>query len=265
MSALITVGSFTFLTAQVNPKSAYGQNVQIGVTDLSLIDQLMITVPGVGSTSRDMLNQQSVKPFMMPVRKVGFRGSELSYALATCLEYYVNLGKNYKDNLSPDYIALSLQNAGRHVTMEEAFLFLVQNGTVSAAIMPYDAGAIPNAVYATNKYKINNYLYLFREVTQPRQKIFEVRKALMRGNPVLIEFQGDESIKAVSGSRWENPRGGNQLYPMIVVGFDETQSAFEVLSCWGSSWGTGGYLWINYDDFGKYAVNGYVMVPLPNY
>lgn len=252
--------------SQIQFKSAEGQAVGIGVTDMSLIDRLMVTVPGVGSNARDMLMVQSIKPYMMPVRKVGFRGSDLSYALASCLEFYVNLGKNYKDNLSPDYISLSLQNSGRHVTMEESFNFLVENGTVSAAIMPYDAAAIPNAVYATNKYKINNYLYIFRDVTQGRQKIFETRKALMRGNPVLIELQADPSFKTINGDRtWEPSRGGSEQYPLLVVGYDEGREAFEVLSCWGSNWGNGGYIWISYDDFGKQTANGYVMVPQVQY
>ena len=255
----------TVLHAQINQKRAADQLMEIGVANEALIEQLMVTVPGVGS-AREMLQSQSVKPYMMPVRKVGMRGSELSYTLATCLEYYVNLEKNYKDNLSPDYIALSLQNSGRQVNMEEAFRFLVENGTVSAAIMPYDAAAITNAVYATPKYKINNFLYLFRQVTQPRQKIFATRKALMRGNPVLVEIRADESIAQVRDvSTWEPPRNGAGIYPLLVVGYDESRNAFEVMSSWGSNWGDGGYVWISYDSFGKYTNNGYVMVPLPQY
>jgi hypothetical protein len=254
------------LPAQIQFKSAEGLGVGIGVTDMSLIDRLMVTVPGVGSNARDMLMVQSIKQHMMPVRKVGIRGSDLSYALASCLEYYVNLGKNYKDNLSPDYISLSLQNSGRRVTMEEAFSFLVENGTVSAAIVPFDAAVIPNAVYATNKYKINNYLYIFRDVTQGRQKIFETRKALMRGNPVLIELLADPSIKTVNGDRvWEPSRAGTQKFPLIVVGYDEGREAFEVLSCWGADWGNGGYIWVDYDDFSKQTANGFVMVPQVQY
>jgi hypothetical protein len=264
--AFLTLGICgTSLYSQINPKSAAGQYMEIGVANEALIDQLMVTVPGVGS-ARDMLQSQSVKPYMMPVRKVGMRGSELSYSLATCLEYYVNLEKNYKDNLSPDYIALSLQNSGKQVNMEEAFRFLVETGTVSAAIMPYDAGAITNAVYATPKYKINNFLYIFREVTQPRQKIFATRKALMRGNPVLVEMRADDSIRQVSDvTSWEPPRNGTGIYPLLVVGYDESRNAFEVMSSWGSHWGDGGYVWISYDSFGKYTDNGYVMVPLPQY
>ncbi len=255
-----------FLSAQIKSKSAAGKTMEIGVTNLELIDQLMVTVPGVGSNARDMLMEQSVKAHMMPVRKVGFRGSDLSYTLASCLEFYINLEKNYKDNLSPDYITLSLQNSGKQVTVEEGFRFLVENGTVSAAIMPYDAAAITNAVYATPKYKINNFLYIFRDVTQGRQKIFETRKALMRGNPVLIELQADASFKNISGDiSWKASRNGDQRFPLIVVGYDEGREAFEVRSSWGTGWANNGYIWISYDDFGKYALNGFVVVPMAQY
>ncbi len=242
------------------------EGIAIGVSDMELIDLLMVTVPGVGGDPRDMLRRQNVKPYMMPVRKVGARGSELGYALATCLEYYVNLNDNYKDNLSPDYIALSLQSTGKSVNLRDAFLFLVENGTVSAAIMPYDAGNIPYAVNATQKFKIANYLHIFRDVTRGQQKIFEVRKALMRGNPVLIELQADPSIRNLSHTAvWSPSKSGSELAPLIVVGYDEVEQVFEVQSCWGSSWGQGGYMNIRYADFEKYAQNGYVIVPLQAY
>ena len=82
--------------------------VALGVTNNALFDDLMTTIAGVGSNSRLIQEQQSLKPYMMPVRQLGFRGADWSYMLASCLEYYVNINRNYKDNLSPDYISLSL-------------------------------------------------------------------------------------------------------------------------------------------------------------
>ncbi|MDX1939176.1 MAG: C1 family peptidase [Saprospiraceae bacterium] len=233
---------------------------KLGIADADLIDRLMPTIEGAGGTAREMLQQQSVKPYMMPVRKVGAKGSDLSYALATCLEYYVNLDENYKLNLSPDFISLNIENTGRPMTLSEAVQFLAQEGTVNAAIVPYGATELTGAVYSTQKYKISNYLYLFREVTPARQRVYEARKALMRGNPVLIELKSDESIKTFTNTRNLNPPDGGQLYPLIVVGYDETQQAFEVMSCWGRNWGTDGYAWMSYDAFGRYAMNGYVMI-----
>ncbi len=251
------------LAAQIEvqlPKST--EEVAFGVTDAAWIERMMPTVAGVAIDPSDNLTEQSVKPYMMPVRKLGPKGSALSYALATCLEFYINLNNNYKDNLSPDFIALNLQNSGKPVNLEEACRFLADAGTVSAAIMPYDANSIPNAVYATQKYQINNYLHIFRATTKGRQRVFEAKKALMRGNPVLIELEAGPSIQnLVRTGVWQPGKDHSVAYPLIVVGYDEVEQMFEVMSSWGSSWGQSGYLQIRYDDFGEYAKNGYVLVP----
>jgi hypothetical protein len=240
--------------------------VAFGVTDADWIDRLMPVVSGVAIDPNDNLVQQSVKPYMMPVRKIGAKGSALSYALATCLEFYVNLENNYKDNLSPDYISVNLENSGKPVNLEEACRFLAGEGTVSAAIMPYDAPSVPNAIYAAQKYQINNYLHLFRETTKGRQRVFETKKALMRGNPVLIELHASPELKKmVRVQTWKAPRDPDTVYPLLVVGYDEVDQVFEVMSSYGSTWGKSGYLQIRYDDFGEYAKNGYVLVPKPTY
>lgn len=239
------------------------QVTTLGVTNATLFDQLMVTVEGVGSNSRLTQERQSLKPYLMPVRKMGFRGSDWSYMLAGCLEYYVNLSRNFKDNLSPDYISLSLQSQGQRSSLDQGLKFLVQNGTVSAAIVPYDAAQVSSTVYATTKYQINNYLHLFQSFASPREKIFELRKALIRGNPILIEFQASADFPQLGSTRsWEPDHSNTKIaYTLLVVGFDENQQAFEVMSSWGSTWANNGYLSINYNDLANRATNGYVMVP----
>lgn len=231
-----------------------------GITQAETIDLLMPTIEGVGGTARELLQQQSVKAYMMPVRKIGARGTELSYLLASCLEYYINLDKNYKMNLSPDYISLNIENNGKKATPLEAFTFLSQQGTVNASIIPYDASVISEAVYSAQKFKISNYLHLFREVTPGRQRVYEVRKALMRGNPVLVEVKANADIRSLVGRNWQPSGEGTEVHPLVVVGYDENQQALELMSCWGRTWGTNGYIWMSYEDFGKYAQNGYVVI-----
>jgi len=244
--------------AQIEKKNTEGT---FGISNPEMIDRLLVSIPGVGGDPREKLQRQSLKPYMMPVRKIGPRGSDLSYALATCLEYYVNLDNNYKDNLSPDYIKLSLENSDRPVNLQEACRFLADVGTVSAAIMPYDAERVPTAVYATQKFQITNYLHIFRTTTKGRQRVFETKKALMRGHPVLIELKASPQLKQMLRTRsWEPPREANSSFPLVVVGYNEVDLVFEVMSSWGKSWGESGYLQIHYDDFEKYAENGYVLV-----
>jgi hypothetical protein len=254
--------------AQVDVKTMKkdAASMDLGIESPDLFDQLMFSVPGLGKDPRDMIEAQSIKPYMMPVRKIEGRASELSYAMASCLEFYTNLNNNYKDNLSPDYISLSLENEGKSVNPVEAFRFLVANGTVSAAIVPYDSRTIPNAVYATPKYKVMNYLHIFRPVTKGRQKVYEVKKALMRGNPVIIELEAGAGFKQlIRTAVWEPEKDNSHSYPVVVVGYDGSREAFEVRSSWGSSWGRDGYMWITYKDFEQYAQHGYVMIPFSSY
>lgn len=242
-------------------KVMQSKGVAFGVTDVDLIDELMVTMPGLGSNSRDMFTEQSLKAYMMPPRKVAGKGSANSYAIASCLEFYTNFNRNYKVNLSPDFIELNL-NQGDY-TIREAFNFLSVTGTVSAAIMPFESPIIPAGVYATQKYKIANYLHIIRPGMRPMQKLFEAKKALMRGNPVLFEMEIPEGFSELSGTKtWTPDEFETQnTHPFLIVGFDQEKKAFEILSSWGSDWGKNGYLWISYDDFTKYSKNGFVMIP----
>jgi C1A family cysteine protease len=234
----------------------------LGVTDAEMIERLMPIVPGVNLYESGSLEAQNIKSYMMPVRKVENNGSEESYLLASCLEYYVNLNKNYKVNLSPDYLSLNLRNQGRKVDFKSAFEQMSETGTVSAAIMPYGSSSITAAVYATQKFRIQNYLILFREMSSSRQKIFELKKALIRGNPVLVEVLGDASLpKAMGKSAASLSNKGKEVFALLVIGFDQEKEAFEVMSPWGSSWGQGGYLWLSFDDLSRQSQTAFVMVP----
>ncbi len=242
-------------------KTMQTKGVAFGVTDLNMIDELMVTMPGLGSNSRDMFFEQSLKAYMMPPRRVAGRGSANSYAIASCLEFYTNYNKNYKVNLSPDFIELNLSH-GKY-SIKEAFNFLSTTGTVSAAIMPFESPIIPAGVYATQKYKIENYLHIIRPEMRPRQKLFEAKKALMRGNPVLFEMKIPDGFNELAGVKTWEPEGFDSdiVHPFLIIGFDQEREAFEILSSWGSDWGRNGYMWISYDDFTKYSTNGFVMVP----
>ncbi len=248
------VGNLAAQQPEVSARSPYG------IQDAAMIDALMLRMPGFSGSARDMLQQQSVKPFLMPVRHAGERGDETCYLVSACLEYYVNRDRNFKVNLSPDFIALHLRKSGA-VNLRDALVFLTERGTVSAAVLPYDATAISDAAFSVPAYRITNFLHIFRELSPPRHNIFETKKALLRGNPVLVEIRAGESFRQASGQRFVEPGSDGTLQTLLVVGFDESAGAFEIQACRGHEWGQNGYAFIRYDDFEKAAINGYVLVP----
>lgn len=247
----------------VHPKGA--EKIAFGITDAMLADQWIQTIAGIGGSSVETLKEQSLKPYLLPVRKIEIPQAEKSYLLAACLEYYVNLNKNYKINLSPEYILLNLSRQAAALTWEDAFKFLAEEGTINAAVIPYGSTTLTNAVYATPRFRIHNYVHLFRPVTRPGERLFEIRKAILRGHPVLMDMQLDDAFRQAYNVRSWNPEQAPQsVFPLMVVGYDESRQAFEVASPWGSEWGKGGYLWLSYDLVSKQAVNGFVLVPEGN-
>lgn len=265
--------AFSFFLVQLSaqndtlPADFTVKGVAIGISAPELIDQMMVVMPGLGSNAKAMMNQQSVKSYLMPPRQVGQRGTVMSYLLSTCMEFYSNFRKNYKVNLSPDFVALSLAKEGKP-DIKNALRFLATEGTVSADIMPYDSPTIPRSAGATDKYKITNYLQIFRETHRDNQKVFEAQKALMRGNPVIVELMVPAGFDKVSKTRFWSAAGTNGgepvIMPFLVVSYNLELESFEVLSAWGPEWGSDGYLWIDFDDFGEIAQSGYVMVPAGN-
>ena len=231
-----------------------------GITDAQSFDKYLRIVEGVGSSAKDLLIEQSLKSYMMPPRLAAKTSNSATYALACALEYYINLNNNYKDNLSPDFIRLQMPQG----SIEDNLSFLATTGTVSAAILPFESPNLTPSVYSAVKYKIRNYIKLFQPSTRPQQKLYDLRKAITRGNPVIVEMQITNDFKNQRQTRfWQANSGdttpaGTQF--LVVVGYDEERKAVELLNSQGREWGNGGYIWVGYDDFSNLVTNGYVLM-----
>ena len=261
LALLLLVFACTCVRAQQPYGAAKSVEKLQGLSDLTAIDRQMFYIPGIGSPSREELLRQNIKPYMMPIRQVPQTGMEWAYALADCLEYYVNLNSNFKDNMSPDYLAMSLANAGQRPNLVDGLALLINSGTVSAAIVPYNSSTIPNSVYSVARFGISNFGYLFRQETKGRNKIFETRKALSRGNPVLVELATDPAFTSLTTGTYTASGGTGETHFLTVIGYDGEAETFELRSSLGRNWGSGGYVTISYDDFGALARTGYVLIP----
>lgn len=250
----------TCVRAQISYGAPRGSTAQLGLDDAALLDQMMFYIPGVGSNSRTELLRQNIKSYMMPIRQTPRPQDEWAYALTGALEFYLNLNNNYKDNLSPDYLALNLAAQGKRPAMEDGLRFLIQQGTVSAAIVPYGSATIPPAVYSVPKHTIDNFGYLFRPETRPRNRVFETRKALSRGNPVIVELKTDASFSSLTTDTYTADVPTETHY-LTVVGYDGNTNTFELRGIMGRRWADAGYVRVSYDDFGRLAQTGYVLFP----
>ena len=243
------------------PPAPYTTKGKLGIFDAASLDKYLKIIEGIGTSAKDALAEQSLKSYMMPPRRSVTGAPSATYALASCLEFYINLNNNYKDNLSPDFIKLSLPNTA---TVEDNLAFLASTGTVSAAILPFESSTLTPSVYSGVKYKIQNYLKLFQPTTRAQQKVYDIKKALTRGNPVVVELQVTAEFKNLKQTRFYDPKLGDKTAAgtqhLVIVGYDEERRAFELQNSWGREWGNGGYIWVSYDDLGALATNGFVLL-----
>lgn len=92
-------------------------------------------------------------------------------------------------------------------------------------------------------------------------QIETVKGELYRGNPVIVGMNVTDSFHKVRGAMIfsdvnSTVRGG---HAMTIVGYDDQKGAFKLLNSWGTTWGDGGYGWVDYDAMALRGREYYVM------
>ncbi|SUB02135.1 Papain family cysteine protease [Pannonibacter phragmitetus] len=126
----------------------------------------------------------------------------------------------------------------------------------------------PEHLNLAASYRIGGYKRLFDR--RSNAKHVAVRRALANGNPVVIGMLVSDAFMG-SGERYM--RGSEDIalrdrrelggHAMAVIGYDDTKfgGAFELINSWGTDWGNGGFVWVSYDDFNAFVMEGFEMIP----
>ncbi|MDR2700822.1 MAG: SUMF1/EgtB/PvdO family nonheme iron enzyme [Spirochaetaceae bacterium] len=97
-------------------------------------------------------------------------------------------------------------------------------------------------------------------------RINMIKNNISQGNPVIVGIIPSNSFMELTGEQWKpkanerpNPENGHAV---CVIGYDDNKfgGAFEILNSWTEYWGNGGFAWIDYQTFGKYLIQGIVLV-----
>ena len=138
--------------------------------------------------------------------------------------------------------------------------------------------------------RILDYVKLFRITEAKEVKVRTVKQTLAELSPVVVGLEVTASLgnlsfvkslvprirnlpSAVSrlifretaeslNFQWQ-PNQSNSLdfgHAVCVVGYDDKMfgtGAFKIINSWGGTFGDGGYFWISYVDFGRFAKYGY--------
>lgn len=112
-------------------------------------------------------------------------------------------------------------------------------------------------------YKIESYYAAFDYNDTGAEKVAKLKRVIAEGDPVLIGMSLKHNFFKSTGEFWEieegdtRPAGG---HAMVIVGYDDTKRAFELMNSWGKDWGNDGFIWVRYKDFAENVIGAYRFV-----
>lgn len=170
--------------------------------------------------------------------------------------------KTTKDGIfSPTYIWNQLNRGGNNeIKIPQALNLVQEQGCCKWEYMPGDISSFveqPSSIARANAQNFRLYdCYRFKTVN-----VAEIKRVLTEKKvPVIILVKTDEGFRQglktanafdqLSDGRllWKSiSNQGIKFHALLISGYDDDISAFELYNSWGSGWGTKGYAWVNYD------------------
>jgi C1A family cysteine protease len=204
---------------------------------------------------------------------VGYQGSEgscvsfaVAYAARSCEQYYRSNSSSYSlstNVFSPEYVFNQTQlGSCSGSTLLTALDLIVNKGVCTWNSMPYSynngCSLQPTSSQNTEaaNYKISSYAKVYTS------DITAMKSSIVNKHPLMMYFANDNNFNnAGPGYIWKSYDYSNSLgsHAITICGYDDSKHAFKAINSWGTSWGDGGYIWIDYDFLPTVASTVYTM------
>ena len=186
----------------------------------------------------------------------------VGYGLKSYQEAVENKKKPTSNNsvFSPSYIYNQIKLGGCEggSYIKSALDILKSEGVPRLYDFPYDSNNCSSRPNKNIKDKASRYkIAEWRRVSV--QNELEVKSQLAASFPVVIMMEIDQGFMNLNYNQIYNNKSGARkgYHAMVVVGYDNSKSAYKVLNSWGTDWGTNGYCWISYSAFKSSVKEGY--------
>ena len=163
--------------------------------------------------------------------------------------------------MSPRYLFWSIPSSEKGsdcngTGFEPAYDVMISNGIANMATSPYtdlgDCSSSPSSSENSNaaNHKIESYRQVDLDVTTLKQYLAQNR-ALTFGAKLGENFMAWNSSDVIYDDT-DTYHGQHAYHAMTLCGYDDSKGnngAFRVVNSWGTGWGDGGYIWVDYNFF----------------
>lgn len=185
---------------------------------------------------------------------IGYAAMSYSLRYSSKENYFSNNIVNNSRVFSASYIFNKLYSTGQAdtggVRLLPALNFVKDNGCEILESFPITTNysVLPSTSNDLNasKYKVPDYKsYYF--------SIEHFKEIIANDFPIIIAINVGDSIKNVKNVsdnfvyNYFNKDRDKSRHAVVICGYDDNKNAFKITNSWGTNWGNGGYLWINYN------------------
>lgn len=182
------------------------------------------------------------------VRNQGSEGACAAFAGCVMKEYQERLQVNLRGHLSPWFLYLQRENIPNEgMFLRDLMKLLQKQGTCTEAKCPYTKAKNANEIAVVAKEEANNFkIASYAQIGS----MDELKRALFAHGPCVIAFP----VYNHSTTFWRKGDATETLggHAVAIVGYDDDRGAFLLRNSWGLLWGTLGYTWYPYTDWGAH-------------
>ena len=231
------------------------------------------------ASSDNLPSAVDLTPYLPPIGDQGSYGTCVSWAAG----YYA---KTAIEGIAKGYTASQLSNPTYQISARDLFTsipegnqkgkdcggstltanldLMQQRGVATLGVVPYTnlgdcskASASPSWDTEAAKHKIKSYRTI-------EANVLTVKQQLASKSPIMIiaklsdNFMSWNSDNVLSSNTTYNTVGQHAYHGVTIVGYDDRKGAggaFKVVNSWGTSWGTKGFIWVDYN----FLINTFVV------
>lgn len=218
--------------------------------------------------SGELPSSVDLSPYFPPIGDQGSYGTCVAWATGYNHKSFLeawddNHRTTFNSNqiFSPKYLFWSIPSSQKGADcngtgFEPAYDIMISNGVANMASSPYtnlgDCSGSPSNSEHDNaaNYKIESYRQVNVDVETLKQYLAQNR-ALSFGAKLGENFMAWNSDDVIYDDT-DTYQGQHAYHAMTLCGYDDNKGnngAFRVVNSWGTGWGDGGYIWVDYNFF----------------
>lgn len=129
---------------------------------------------------------------------------------------------------------------------DPVFNWMLSSGLPEEATVPYLASDKPCSMAAAAPYRAVAWGFVTAKNAIPTRG--ELKAALCTYGPLAVAVRATGAFQAYTGGVFDENAPGGINHGVTMVGWDDAKHAWRIKNSWGTGWGEGGYMWIDYDS-----------------